>query len=386
MPTITGPVTLDWRFLNGTPEYRENPQETEIHMQARVWGAEGGTLTSAEVVGDIPFNITGFHFAKRAENAMRSGFLTLMSPYEKQPSVISATRLPVSGLDAYSGHALKVELSSGRHDVIAYHGLAGQKPDTQLADVPTDTVKAGDDFSLKGVFGFVSRRKDGSLRQVFMTGGKLIRSKDFVLEAERAEYVGTVRGVDRESQWIHLTEPVLPGSEVVGSIAVIGSATRSRAYSIKRVSPDGRSLQVEGSLLLYQAKVSSVNHAKGEIGVQFLPPFLRCDPKFYDGCVATNESHSLMWKVKGISKETVGAILQVGPATERSDQFKSPLNLHADSFTDADRDGRALVYMYEIAPGDTMKITTHVSVTRNENGQTQVDANVPYRLSVPPKK
>jgi len=342
-------------------------------MLAKVWGAEGGILSSAEVTGDIPFDITGFHFARKSDTPpLRSGFLTLMSPYEGKPFVTSASRLPVSGLDDYGGHALEVETTSGRRDVMAYVGpRTGRDP--QLPNLSLKQRKIGDAFSMNGVFGLVSRCKEGALRQVFLVGGTSLASMDFGLETDRAEYSAAVTRVDRETGKIHLSAPLPGDADLAGSIAVIGSPSRSRAYQVKRLSEDRQRIQVEGSLLLYQSKIESVDPNKDELNVQFPPPFLRCDPHFYDGCAVTNESHSVEWRLRGVS------VYQT-PAGKRAKLAVAPANPSSGAFTDADEDGRTLVSMYEIAPGDTLKITAYASVETGADGQTVAHANVAHRF------
>jgi hypothetical protein len=271
-------------------------------------------------------------------------------------------------------------LNSGRQDLIAYCSPALNAPDSQLVSIPEGESSISNELSMNGVFGYVSRNNNGKLRQAFLAAGTSLKGKDFVLEAERAEYAATIEGVDRETGWIHLTEPILSNS-LVGSVAVIGSPTRSRAYKIKRVSVNGRRFQIEGSLLLYQSKVNRVDVANGAIDVQFPPPFLRCDPNFYDGCIATNENHTLRWKINKTSTGA-GSKLHVELIdSESSSKFQKSLNLSEDSFTDADGDGRAIVYMYEIAPGDALKITTHVSVTLESGRRHRIQSNVPYRFT-----
>ena len=150
---------------------------------------------------------------------------------------------------------------------------------------------------------------------------------------------------------------------------------------------DGASLRLKGSLLIYQSKVESVDAAAGQVHVQFPTYMCRCDPHFYDGCAATNEALSALWRVQGVRRQGTESwhharTLQLGPIRgERSGRFRSPAGLTRSAFTDADGDGRDLVLVYDVGPGSVVKITTAVHVTRLPDGRLDVRANVPYQVT-----
>jgi len=53
-----------------------------------------------------------------------------------------------------------------------------------------------------------------------------------------------------------------------------------------------------------------------------------------------------------------------------------PSRVHADLFGDANGDGRRLLYIYEIAPGNTVRLTTFVHATFAADGAVTIRGNV----------
>lgn len=382
---IVGPVVLDWQFLRPNARKLSEAKPTDIHFHATTWGAEGGTLASADVTGDIPFDLKGVHVMRRGK-ALASNFVTLIDPYEKRPFVRSATRLKATGKDADRAAALALTMVSGRRDLIVYDGGPAGR-DTQLARMPAAPLSIDGGLELTGVFGFVSRDAAGKVRSALLVGGTRLKTRGLALAAARAEYRAAVVGVDYARGEIVLSEPLPTDMGLAGSVVVAGSPTRSRAYEIASLSPDGRKLRVRGSLLLYQSRIESVDADTGVAHVEFPMYFCRCDPHFYDGCIATNESHANFWRVqeviRGSEKELWhhARMIRLAPVDEtKRAGFAPPLTLNRAMFRDTDGDGRDLIYIYEIAPGDTVRITTWVYAGRGADGKMHVRGNVPCRL------
>jgi len=380
---IAGPVTLDWKFLFGTN--RAAPKETDVHMHATVWGAEGGQLLAADVTGDIPYDITGAHFHREGKDLF-SNFVTLMDPYDKAPFVKSSQRLPVKGKDSERAAALEVVMADGRRDVLVYNGGPAGR-DTQLARLPESTLDVPVSFRTDGVFGLVSRDAAGTVLSAMLVAGTRLQAKDLVVEAEVPEYRCSVASVDRTTGEIALDKPLPAGVNLAGATVVIGSPTRSRAYQVTSVSADGRRLQVKGALLIFQSKIESVDEAAGTVRVQY--PFYKCkcDPKFYDGCVVTNEARTAFWRIREVRRDDEKQAWQHAPtavlaplAAAGKKGFATPTGLRRDLFTDEDGDGRALLCVYEIAPGDTLRLTTWVHAARAADGRYTVRANVACRV------
>ena len=380
---IAGPVTADWKFLFSGAGRK--PQETDVHMHATIWGAEGGRILAADVTGDIPYDLASIHLDREGKD-LASRFVTLMDPYEKQPFVKSARRLTARGEDAGGTTALEVTMTDGRRDVITYNASPGGR-DTQLARLPSRAVEVAGELQLQGVMGFVSRDAAGKVTQAMLAGGTRLTAEGVTIEAAVSEYRSRVAAIDHASGEILLDKPFAPGVNLAGATVVIGSDDRARAYPVVSISPDGLRLRIRGSLLLYQSRVMAVDGRRGEVRVEF--PFYQCkaDPLLYNGCMATNESGTARWRVKEVRRQGGQAwydadLARLEPLTlpGASGDFTTPLSLDMSLFTDADGDGRRLIYIYEIVPGSTVRLNTFVSAQRAGEGKWTVEANVPYRV------
>ena len=377
---IAGPVALDWKFVFGRTT-RET-RETDVHMRAKVWGGEGGSLVGADITGDIPFDIRCVHLVRQGKGLF-SNYVTLMDPYEKTPFVKSSRRLAARGKHAARAAALEVSFGTGRRDVLVYNGGAPGR-DTALAAIPVDPVHAGD-LKLQGVFGYVARDAKGTITRAALVGGARLDAPGLALTAERAEYACRVTGMDYSTGDILLDTPLPTDANLAGSVAVIGTPERSRAYEIARISPDGRRIRVKGSALVYQSTVEGVDAARGLVHVQFPTYMCRCDPNYYDGLFATNETRSNLWRVRRVHKDEatqwhLARDIVLGPVSARRGEYRIASRLSEGAFTDADGDGRKLMYIYEIGPGQTLKITTAVHAVRGGDGRLRVTANVPFRV------
>jgi hypothetical protein len=367
---IAGPVTADWKFLFSRTA--RTPQETDVHLRATIWGAEGGRVLAADVTGDIPYDLTSIHLDREGKE-LASQFVTLMDPYEKEPFVKSARRLMPRGEGTADAAALEVTLADGRRDVIAYNGAPGGR-DTQLARLPAQALDVAGEFQLEGVMGFVSRNAAGEVTQAMLVGGTGLTAEGVIIQAAAPEYRARVASVDYATGEVVLDKSFPAGLNLAGATVVIGSEERARAYSVVSLSADGARLRVKGSLLLFQSRVLSVDKAVGSVRVEF--PFYQCkaDPLCYNGCVAVNESGTARWRVKEVRR-------QAGQAWHDADlavlePLGPPQPLAPGLFDDADGDGRRLIYIYEIAPGYTARLNTFVSARRAADGKWMVESNV----------
>lgn len=378
---IDGVVTADWRYTTG-----KKGESSQVHMQTRTWGAEGGELCSAEVTGDIPFDIPCVQMQRKGANLF-STFVTLHSPYEETARVLAAERLKVSGEQGDCAAALAVTSKGNRRDVLAFNG-GDRARETQIAQLSRKPIDVAGELTFDGVFGMVARAANGGWTKAMLVGGTQLTAQGLKLTADRAFSSARIAGVDYPGGVIRLASPLQTGVDLVGQVVVIGTPERSRAYEIASRSPDGRELRVKGSLLIYQSRVASVDAAKGRVLMQYPLCQREADPAFYDGRVLTNEACNAFWRIKAVHPGP-GKNVSVAEARELELEAVSaspagpagPPALTPNVFADADGNGKPLAFIWDVAPGDEVRLTAYVAVERQADGTVKVTANVPCTLN-----
>jgi hypothetical protein len=319
-------------------------QGEDVHVRSRLFGV--GKLPVA--TGDsTSFKDIKFLYVRRNSETdnLSSRWLQLIETYQSTP-FIKATR----DLSTPEVAALEIELMDGRRDIVFYDpspGATRHLPGTPGA------------IEFSGRFGSVRFAADGALEKMYLLGGTLLRVKGRELRIPQAEQTAKILNVNYEQDRVWLDQPLKNAS---GRMAVIAAAPRTAAFDVAKLEMDGRAVTFTGTARVYGSPLEAV---KGDT-IQFALPLSqrRADPDYYDGMTLTNEAHDKFWHVR---------------STLDNKSVKLDAPAQDSDFTDSDGDGRREVFIYEFGPGETLRLASYASATREGGGykvESDVDAKV----------
>jgi len=246
--------TVDWKVQAG---YRGATGAEDVHV--RMWD-----FTPADDVvladGEPPQNKAGnprwlrYCLSHRAGEDLTSTFVSLLEPYQGEPIIDRAERLPLPG-DPHSGPvALRVYLKSGAVDTLIY------SPDGAAVTVDDTTF-------CQGRLAMV-RTRDGAVETMALIAGTRLQYGDIILSAPDAGHTGKVVRFDKDTLddariWVDADLPTgetLAGQEII----IENDRARNACYTIERVERDGDLTLISlGRVSLVRGYVDANDYSKG---------------------------------------------------------------------------------------------------------------------------
>jgi oligo-alginate lyase len=279
-------------------------------------------------------------------SVLTSRFACVLQPFKPGDPAIRAKRLPVE-----SGDLLEI---TGPHGTDYVY----------LADDPAKTVHVGG-LTITGGCAVLRMGPTGALRSAFVSGGGSIHQGMLSLESAPS-LTGTVTAVNYKTNELDLSAISHSALRVshLGTILFGESNYRIHTASIA----NGR-LKIglgDDSPRIGKLAVEDIDPDGKFITTQSLMPFAvsHC----YDNRWLVNESHTAwhrVWEVSG------GKVM-----------LKESANLKSE-FTDADGDGHATAYLYDIAPGQEFTIPATCWLGKDSSGKWRVESNTPAKVSLP---
>jgi len=300
---------------------------------------------------------------KDGEEGMESVFPAIIEMYEGQPCIASVRSVAVADnkQDALRAVAVEVTLTDGRKDICFADGRPEQ----------VRTLKVQDqECQVRGEFAFFLMDGAG-LRQATLVGGNQLDVPGLHIFAEVTERRGRIVEVDyfaRKAtvEGLRIANPAL----LRGTSMEVGQPDHRTSYMIEDASVEGGRtiLYFRKGMDFYSSRVVSVDEARREVrcGLGFPTDDGVVYPGMSRSLVASNEALTKFWRAE-----------YLGGSREDGYVFR----LSGAPVTAADFGEKGGLRIWEFGVGDEVRIPTHVSLRRNEDGTWTSEADVDCELT-----
>ncbi|MDH7571422.1 MAG: hypothetical protein QHJ73_17745, partial [Armatimonadota bacterium] len=313
--TFDGDAWGDWKCLDGPARFR-----------LTYLGEPGRRYLAANCAKpDIP--PVRFFFAEEEKPDGASQFLSLWQPYEGRPFIEKAELLPVDGAPAgeYPPVALRVTLAGGQVDTFLYSWT------------PQALLRAGD-LQFRGSFGYWSE-KDGRLRALHLVNGeRLCRGRDGVSGVAPA-FVARVRTANLATNTLTLDAPLPAELRAPGQLLFLRNGPRRAAYHLAQTRAGGREVRLDLNGILFRSKLLGTSDDGRQLVTEISPPLEASGgfpAGYYNGAVVTGEDLVPRGRV----------------ARVEGNRIHLDGTMSTGDFPDLDGDGRRMVCLYDVGPGD----------------------------------
>jgi hypothetical protein len=327
-----GDVWADWTH-----------DQSDTHLRLSVLGQPGRRYFTARYgKTDSPPIRFVFPEDERAEAA--SEFVAFWQPYQGQPFIEKVERLPVTTGGAaaeFAPVAVRVTLAGGQVDTFLYSGD------------PESVVKAGG-VELTGAFGYWSEL-NGKPRCLHLVGGQRLTKGGVGVTQAPGQSRARVAAVDLLSNTVTLSEPLLAGAAVQGQMLYLRAGRHRSAWRILEATADGRKLRLEHTGLLFRSKLMALGDGGASLTTELSPPIEASGgfkAGYYGGTLVTGEDGKARYRVRKIE----------------ADKTTLDRPCREGDFPDVDGDGRRMVMIYEIGPGDEVTLPRSVFVRVTDGG------------------
>ncbi len=318
-----GDVWADWKHDKG-----------DVHLRLDYLGRPGRRYFIAQCAKpDIPS--LRFLFAEEEAEDGASEFISVWQPYEQNPFIEKIEKLPVTGAPTgeFQPVAVRVTLAGGQVDTFIY------------TFSPQAALKCGD-IQFKGSFGYWSEL-NGKPRAAHVVNGGYLRVGETVVEAPQPAFDAGILAVDYDARTVTLDRSLPVGDALKGRLIYITGGSHRTAYHIEEVLPPGDRVRLDLNAIIYRSKMTGVSEDSREIICEIPPPieeFRGFKPGYYDGATVTGEDKAARYRVVGV--------------TGRNIKLERPID--SSHFPDADGDGRQMVSIYDMGPGDGIRVPVSV--------------------------
>jgi hypothetical protein len=266
-----------------------------------------------------------------------------------QPFVERIERLPVTGTlpaGEFGAVAVRLTLTGGQVDTLIYCGDA--QADLRVADL-----------EFCGSFGYWSE-SGGKPRCLHLVNGRrLAKGPVGVLEAVPC-FQARVTDVDHVRNTVRMDTKLTGGETLAGAMAYVRNGPHRTAYRIAGVAPAGDAISLDLNSLIYRSKIEKIGDPAECLVCELpfmIPPSGGATPYgYYDGALVTGESPAARYRVVRTEGEKLFVDRPVAPA----------------DFPDVDVDGRRMVYIFDLGPGDELTVyhSVFVDFARSEVRKT----------------
>ena len=269
-------------------------------------------------------------------------FPVVFEPFSGEPFIESIRMLTPAGTprDANAPVAMEIHLGpkAGNRIDVVYIAPRDSKA-TEIPGVGT----------IEGEYALISRDAKG-IRQVTLSGGTKLITKDCTIQTALAAYEGKIQSVNFRTHTLTLAG-VLPES-TQGQVMEVGPGCRPTAYMLAKVQ--GTQVQLDKGMDLAASRVTSIND-DGTIETK--------TPLAFEGHTLSDDSGKNVWRV-GEYKSEAGLKL-IGSADVKS-------TIHAGD----------MLWVWEVGPGDAYRLPIKINVRRDQQGQYKVESNTSATIQI----
>jgi len=291
----------------------------------------------------VGYRFTTTTAIKRGKD-LESAFAAIIEPYAGEPFVTSAKLLEVTEneSDARRAVAVEVKTTNGHSDV----NLADGRPEK--------TRKIGA-ITFAGEYGLISKDASG-LRQATLSGGTHLESAEIKILPAAREYTASVMKVDYHHNQITLDQP-LPAS-TVGQVFQIGTPEKWTSFTVEKI--EGPVVTMTQSADFFRSAVHSISDDGTKVATALTHPLSFGGMLPSAGWTVTNDELTKTWR----------------PALVNGNQF-----VFGEAVTKEDFGKTGELRVWEYGVGDTIKLSTWISVQRTEAGY-EVTGNVDAEVTI----
>ena len=315
-------------------------QETDMQVRLDILGRPGRHYFTAFYGKPDVFPLK-YLFAEEVEEDEASEFITLWQPYLGEPFIEKFERLSVTGdvLGEFSPVALRVTLQGGQVDTFIY------------THDPEAKLRIGD-IEFRGSFGYWSEQAGKPRCLHLVNGSRLTRGGVGVVNAEPSLRAKTV-AVDLVQNTITLDTNLPVGDTLKGKLIYSRYGPHRTAYHVEAVLKPGNVVKLDLNSIIFRSKVLGFSEDKSHLIAEIMPTIPAsggANPHgYYDGAMLTGEDHKAHYRVTGIE----------GTGGQDAKMYLDRPAVAVD-FPDIDGDGRRMLQIYDIGPGD--EVTVYNSV------------------------
>jgi len=364
-------------YVCGAPEQRNlgknfDPNAPRKYTRLHLLGQKGarvlwGRWVSAPYTSRYGQWFTQLHVMHDGPQQRESVFAGLIETYADTPAIEATQLLKVAPneTDALRAVAVAVKTTNGRDDLL----FADGRPDRQRRVA----LPGGAALTVEGQYAYLSTDARG-LRQASLVGGHALDLPGVVaIKPARPAYTGTVRKIDHLDRVLEL-DATLPGRLIGHSFWDVGNDKHRTSLEVMRV--EGRRVFFRKGLELVCTRVKAVNPKTGVVTGKLVSILMGASedngmkPGMTDGLWASNPDMSKWWKCT-----------YVGGTRADGYQYK----LTGAPVTEQDFPVNGAIRIWELGPGDDMRLATFVSVRRlpDEPATYELAANVACTVGLP---
>ncbi|MDP6357389.1 MAG: hypothetical protein QF473_19895, partial [Planctomycetota bacterium] len=261
-------VWADWKYL-----------ENDVRMRLTFLGNQGRRYIKARCgKPDIP-PIRYFFAEEEAEDGA-SEFVSLWQPYEGQPFILDAVKLPVTGAAPGEFRPVAVQIT-----------LDGNQVDTFFYSQQPETLLQCGEFQFQGSFGYWSEL-NGALRAIHLVNGSRLTKGDIGIPDMPPPFQARINEVDYRHNRLRLSAPLPDDLEAKDMLIYIKGGKHRTAYHISEVLPARREIVLDHDALIYRSKLEEFGSDGRHVVCEIPPPFEASrgfKPGHYDGATLTGE-------------------------------------------------------------------------------------------------
>ncbi len=344
------PWYADWALKNANG----------LHLRLTVPDAQGTEVNICDgtsPAGGHPYEMKWIMLHNKDAGLARSQVLSIIEPYQHEPTIQSVRHLPLAGEDEphFSAAGCVLQLADRTDTVLA------------AAD-PTQEHTAAPDLRFAGRFGLYAEQAGEPVAMV-LVGGTVLSRGGFGIRLEKPEYRARVTAVDRATETVTVSPaPPAPQAMVGATVFLVGPVRRS-AYQVVGVKavPDGAQLTLDLDSRIGTGRVTGV----ADFRVTTTTPFPLNRYRYYHGARLVNAARSAEYRLLDVRDGQAAIIDHLAQPEAKADRLKQ--EFAPDSWFD----------VYDYGVGDEVVWPYAVSVTRRAPGVYEVCAPAPVSITLP---
>ncbi|MDP7249387.1 MAG: hypothetical protein QGF00_07290 [Planctomycetota bacterium] len=262
---------------------QRGPIPGEFGMRHHIFGQGGRRFFTAKgrhkrYNWDVPY----IWIERESSTSLHDTYASVFEPFYSETNLVSVRMLKIDG-------GAQGSRASRAVDVVSRWG----RKDTIIISETGQPVRVEGGFETDAHFAFIAADSHGTLRAQ-MVGGTYLNGKGISIKAEQAAYEGKIDSFDPGTLLLDTTPP-LPAEKVHGSVIQFGRLPHLTADKV--VTETGQ-VRLTRSQAIYRSHVMKIDPAARAVYPRIAMPMTAAEPRYYDGTVATNESHEKYWRVE----------------------------------------------------------------------------------------
>ena len=314
-----------------------------LHLRLDLLGQPGRRYVTARYARPDSPPIR-FLFSEDEGEDGASEFVALWQPYAGRPFIERVERLSVEGRGEFGEYppvVVRVTLAGGQTDTFIYSGD------------PSIPVRCGG-LEFQGHFAYWSERNGAPRCAHLVNGSRLVKGGVGIPDVP-PPYRARVTGVDFQGNGLSLDAGLPSGALLSGRLIFIRGGRHRTAYAVDSVLPQGAGVRLDLNALLFQSRLEGIGEDRSCLVAELPPPIEASrgfPPGYYDDALLTGEDLRAHYRVKRVEGEKIFLDRPARP----------------EDFPDLDGDGRRMVYIYDVGPGDEATIYNSAFTRFTEGG------------------